>query len=109
MQRPFIKQTACTVGTKNHLQLSADNEFAADGCNGTPSWTGPLATVEWLLWHRSPTLDAMSTNDTRTRVTLTPQTDTNLTAENRVTQTNVFLFHASLITSCCHLIYIVLF
>jgi len=47
--------------SEHHLQLSADSEFADDGCAGTPRWAGTPATDEWLLWHRSLTPDAVST------------------------------------------------
>ena len=58
-------QTGYVPSQKHHLQLNDENVFPGDGCDGTPSLAGPLATAVWLLWHRSPTLDAMSTKDTR--------------------------------------------
>jgi len=30
---------------EHHLQLSADNELADDGCDGTPSWAGLAAAT----------------------------------------------------------------
>jgi len=48
-----VKQTARAYAprmkprdSEHHLQLSADSEFADDGCAGTPRWAGTPATAE---------------------------------------------------------------